>query len=176
MQFTYDVVTSLILFFLIYFFYQNIIKRDSEDQSISKKEEARVQKFIYLKKAMAVLMVPLLILLAIYTFSDWLFAAISDYQNGVTAFKNVNNIFFDEFFTVMIIVDVLLLLSSFFYSDQFHKIIRNSGFVISTMLIKISFSTDGLINNALIIGAILFGFLILVIHNQYDRSAMPKEL
>lgn len=175
LQFTYDVVTSLILFFLIYFFYQKIIKRDSEDQPISKKEEGRIQKFIYLKKAMAVLMVPLLILLAIYTFSDWLFAAISDYQNGVVAFKNVNNIFFDEFFTVMIIVDVLLLLASFFYSDEFHKIIRNSGFVISTMLIKISFSTDGLINNALIIGAVLFGFLILVIHNQYDRSAMPKE-
>jgi hypothetical protein len=95
--------------------------------------------------------------------------ALSDYQNGLVLFSNLNTIFFDEFFTVLIIVDVTLLLASFFYSDQFHKIIRNSGFIISTILIKVSFSVEGLINNALIIVAVLFGFLILIIHNQFEK-------
>lgn len=175
LQFTYDVLTSLILFILIYFFYQKIIKRSSNTVEKTQKEESRVQKFIYLKKGIAVLLVPLLVIMAIYSFSNWLFAAISDYQNGVVAFKNINNIFFDEFFTVLIIIDVLLLLSSFFLSDEFHKIIRNSGFVISTILIKVSFSVEGLVNNALIIGAVLFGFLILIIHNKFEQSPLLRE-
>ena len=75
----------------------------------------------------------------------------------------------------MSIVDVLLLLVSFFYSDTFHKIIRNSGFVISTILIKVSFSTDGIVNNALIIGAVLFGFLILLIHNKFENNPVPDK-
>ena len=175
LQFTYDVLTSLILFILIYFFYQKIAQREN---SVSKKpnhEENNIQKFITLKKAIAILLVPLLLILAVYTFFNWANIIISDYQNGVIAFKNINNIFFDEFFTILIIVDVLLLLASFFYSDKFHQIIRNSGFVISTILIKISFSVEGAVNNALIIGAVLFGFLILLIHNMFEKNAAPDN-
>ena len=171
LQFTYDALTSLILFILIYFFYQKIVKRDDPGKERSADKDRRIQKFINLKKAIATLLVPVLIVLAIYTFFNWAHAAISDHENGIAAFANINKIFFDEFFTILIIVDVLLLLASFFYSDKFHKIIRNSGFVISTILIKISFSVDGIVNNALIIGAVLFGFLILLIHNMFEKNA-----
>jgi hypothetical protein len=81
-----------------------------------------------------------------------------------------NNIFFDEFFTILIVVDVLLLLASFFYSDRFHTIIRNSGFVLSTIMLKISFSVSGILNNLLIVGSVIFGLLILYIHQLFERS------
>jgi hypothetical protein len=42
--------------------------------------------------------------------------------------------------------------------------------VISTILIKVSFSVEGLVNNALILGAVLFGFLILTIHDLYEKN------
>jgi hypothetical protein len=77
-------------------------------------------------------------------------------MGGMIPFKNINNIFFEDFFILLIIIDVILFFS--FYSDSFHKIIRNSGFVISTILIKLSFSVHGIINNALILGAVVFGF------------------
>ncbi|CAI8258982.1 MAG: Uncharacterised protein [Flavobacteriia bacterium] len=51
--------------------------------------------------------------------------------------------------------------------------------MISTILLKISFSTDGVVSNALIIGAVLFGLLILLIYNQYERLGarrMPSDL
>lgn len=175
LQFTYDTLTSLVLFLLIYFFYQNIAKRDDAMVKIQKNQKRNIERFINLKKIIAILLVPLLIGLAIYTFLIWVNSTISDYGSGIVEFKNINNIFFDEFFTVLIIVEVLLLLSSFFYSDKFHKIIRNSGFVISTILIKISFSTEGIVNNALIIGAVLFGFLILLIHNKFENNAVPHK-
>lgn len=82
--------------------------------------------------------------------------------------SNVNDIFFHQFFVVLILTDVLLLLFSFFHTTKFHKFIRNSGFIISTILLRLSFSADGLLNNLLIVVAVLFGVLILWIHNRYE--------
>lgn len=176
LRFTYDVVTSLVLFILIYLFYKHIRKADTDTATEADIPKNKVEKFVSLKRTLALLLVPLLVGLAVYTLADWLMAALSDYQSGILAFKKINNIFFDDFFTVLIIVDVLLLLATFFYSDKFHKIIRNSGFIISTVLIKMSFSVEGIVNNALIIGAVLFGFLILIIHNQFEKHPPNRDL
>ena len=93
----------------------------------------------------------------------------------VNQIRDVNKVFYDDFFTVMIMTDVVLLLFSFLYSDEFRKIMRNSGFVISTILIKISFSTDGLLNTLLVVAAVTFGVLILYIHNLYEKNPLPAE-
>jgi len=174
LQFTFDVITSLILFYLIYLFYQKTKLSNKTKSSSSQTESSKIIQFIQLKKLMAVLLVPIFIILAIYTLTSWLSVTVGDYQNGVSAFKKINAIFFDEFFTVLIVVDVLILLFSFYYSDKFHKIIRNSGFVISTILIKVSFLSDGLINNLLIVGAVLFGYLILIVHNLYVKHELDE--
>ena len=176
LQFTFDCFTSLILFILIFLFYRNIRKRDKSEEVDVDGNQTKIKRFIRLKKVISTLLVPAIAGLAIYSFGTWAVVAYSDYLDGIVAFKHINNIFFDEFFTVLIIVDVLMLLASFFYSDHFHKIIRNSGFVISTILIKLSFSNSGLINNALIIGAVLFGFLILVIHNLYEKQDLQNKV
>ena len=91
-------------------------------------------------------------------------------ENNSISFKNINNVFFEQFFNILIIADVILLLFSFFHTDEFHKVIRNSGFIISTILIRISFSVSGIINTVLIISAILFGLLILFIHNKFEKQ------
>jgi len=174
LQFTYDAITSVILFSLILWFYKNANSLVIDGQTLQVEKEDRMYKFIKLKKSISVVLVPLLIVLASYSFISWIYLSTFNTLNGITAFKNINNIFFDEFFTVLIVVDVLLLLASFFYTDQFHKIIRNSGFVISTILIKISFSVEGLVNNTLIIGAVIFGFSVLYIHNQYEKATVIK--
>jgi hypothetical protein len=153
LQFTFDALTSLVLFFLIFLFYRNTKRGDYKTITKPSKEGFRIRRFVLLKKSLAIILVPILIILAFYTFFDWGSASLDNYRNGLMEFKKINNVFFDEFFTILIITDVLLLLASFFYSDQFHKIIRNSGFVISTILIKVSFLSDGILNNILIISA-----------------------
>lgn len=170
LQFTYDVATALILFVLIYYFYKHTNKQPMPTVGASEKIERRIEKYIRLKKMASVALIPVLVILAIYTFFNWTVESLQDYQRGILAFQNVNTIFFDDFFTILIIVEVLLLLFSFYYSDDFHKIIRNSGFVISTILIKMSFSVEGVVNNALILGAVLFGFMILLIHNMFEKT------
>ncbi len=175
LQFTYDLIASVLLFFLIYLFYiqskkryRTTVKNELQIDSIS--------RFIKIKKIIATFLVPVLVLVAIYSFINWLINTIYPNTNTVISFKNINNIFFEQFFTVLIIADVILLLFSFFHTDEFHKVIRNSGFIISTILIRLSFSVSGILNTALIVSAIIFGLLILIIHNNFEKNiALEKD-
>ena len=60
-------------------------------------------------------------------------------------------------------------------SQNRKRVIRNSGFIISTILIKLSFSIDGVLSTILIVTAVLFGVLILLIHNQYKKLPLPEN-
>lgn len=168
LQFTYDILASLILFYLLFWFYR-LNKNRKKTNATETKMSKQLGNFVNLKKSIAIALVPLLLGLALYTFGSWGYSEFSGNSIGVEKLKNVNNIFFDEFFSVLIIVDVLLLLVSFFYTDKYHKVIRNSGFVISTILIRVSFSIDGLVNTLLIVFAVVFGLAILAIHNQFEK-------
>lgn len=175
LQFTYDVVTSLVLFLLIYLFYHKIVKRPIAEVDESGLHAGPTAQFVFLKKGLALVLVPVLVGLAVYSFSTWVAILVDNQLSGMAALSNINTIFFDDFFTILIIVDVLLLLASFYYSDHFHTIIRNSGFVLSTILIKLSFSVSGILNNALIVGSVLFGLLILYIHQLYERAHLTSR-
>ena len=134
----------------------------------------KIQRFILRKKIIAVALVPLFFLMALFTLVNWT-SGISFGSNNFPGFETINNLFFDEFFTVLILVDVILLLISFFYTDRFHKIIRNSGFVVSTILIRLSFGVSGLISTVLIVIAVLFGLAIILIHNAYEKSLLSND-
>ena len=168
LQFTYDIIASVLLFFLIYLFYaesRKIYRTPSEN--LLKKES--IAKFIQIKKIIATALVPVLFIIATYSFINWSLGTFQTAENTSVSFKNINNIFFEQFFNILIIADVILLLFSFFHTDEFHKVIRNSGFIISTILIRLSFSVTGLLNTALIVSAIVFGLLILIIHNKFEK-------
>ena len=167
LQFTYDLIASLLLFYLIFLFQKQGKIKLMQEVNI----KPFIQKFVNKKKLIAVILVPLFFFMAIYTLIDWT-AGISFVSNDLLNLQSINNVFFDKFFTVLILVDVILLLLSFFYTDQFHKIIRNSGFIISTILIRMSFSVDGLISTILIVVAVLFGLAIIKIHNSYEKNEL----
>jgi hypothetical protein len=169
LQFTYDLLASLILFYLIYQFQKQGRRIRSSKQILL----PRVERFITRKKLIAVVLVPLFFFMALLTLMNWS-SEISLSSNQFPSFESINNLFFDQFFTVLILVDVVLLLLSFFYTDQFHKIIRNSGFIVSTILIRLSFGVSGIMSTILILVAVLFGLLIIIIHNQYEKETMPS--
>jgi hypothetical protein len=172
LQFTYDILASIILFYLIFQF-QKQGMRNSQQQNRNK---PKIVRFINRKKIIAVVLVPIFFTMALITLFNWT-SGVSFASNDYPSFETINNLFFDEFFTVLILVDVVLLLISFFYTDKFHKIIRNSGFVVSTILIRMSFGVSGLISKILIIAAVLFGLSIIIIHNKYEKNTLPnKEL
>ena len=164
--FTSDLIAILIMFFLIFIFYKLVKDGSSNaDQTIN----PEIVKFIHLKKIVATCLVPVLLILSVYSLGHWLYESLFSVSKIVTEIKDINKIFFDDFFTILILVDVLLLLFSFLHSDKFNRVIRNSGFIISTILIKLSFSTEGVMNIILIVLAIVFGVILLKIHNLYDN-------
>ena len=169
LQFTYDLVASVVLFYLIYLFH---IQRSKVYRTIADRENhsSSLSKFINAKKRIATALVPILLVTAIYAFVNWSVSIFQPNETNAISFKNINNIFFEQFFTILIIADVILLLFSFFRTDEFHKVIRNSGFIISTILIRISFSVTGVINTVLIVSAVLFGLLMLIIHNKFEKQ------
>lgn len=166
LQFTYDLIASLLLFFFIYLFQKQGKKKVKQQINLN----PDIEKFVKKKRLIAVILVPLFLFMALDTLLKWS-NGISITANEFPSLESINNLFFDQFFTVLILVDVVLLLISFFYTDQFHKIIRNSGFIISTILIRMSFGVSGLTNTILILVAVLFGLAILSIHNKYEKNS-----
>jgi hypothetical protein len=167
LQFTYDLIASLLLFFFIYLFQKQGKKKVKQQVNLN----PDIEKFVKKKRLIAVILVPLFLFMALDTLLKWS-NGMSITTNEFPSLESINNLFFDQFFTVLILVDVVLLLISFFYTDQFHKIIRNSGFIISTILIRMSFGVSGLINTILILVAVLFGLAILTIHNKYEKNSL----
>lgn len=165
LQFTYDLIASILLFFLIYLFQKQGKKKIKQQVDL----QPVIENFVKKKRLIAVILVPLFFFMALITLVKW-FTGIIISSSEFPVMESINNLFFDQFFTVLILVDVILLLISFFYTDQFHKIIRNSGFIISTILIRMSFGVSGLINTILILVAVLFGLIILSIHNKYEKN------
>ena len=86
-----------------------------------------------------------------------------------------NHIFFDEFYTFLILSDVCILLFSLLYTDDFPVIIRNSSFVVSTILLKLSLTAQPGMAQILLIVGIGFGLLMLWLANQFDALSTKSQ-
>jgi hypothetical protein len=171
LQFTYDLITSILLFALLYVFYRKS-KIELSNKTGQETDAMALARFVKIKKGIALLLVPILMVLTVYSFTTWIWDSVYPGDIGASSFTNINNIFFEQFFSILIYADVLVLLFSFFVTDEFHKVVRNSGFIISTILIRISFSTGGLANNILILFAVLFGLSVMIIHNKFENKKL----
>jgi hypothetical protein len=126
-------------------------------------------RFISMKKLIAGILILVFFFLATYNLVMWINSSLYLVNDEVDSIKDINKIFFDDFFTILIFTDVTLLLISLLYTHQFSSVIRNSAFIISTTLIKMSFGIDGIVSTILTVFAVALGVLILAIQNQYNR-------
>ncbi|MCK6602050.1 MAG: hypothetical protein L6Q77_09510 [Bacteroidetes bacterium] len=126
-------------------------------------------KFIRLKKAFSILLLPVLAVLFLWSFWNWGTLAADYIRNPSVILPDVNYVFYHDFFTLLICVDVLLLIISFRYIERFSQLIRNSGFIISSVLIRISFSSDGFLTIILTVTGVAFGVAILQIFNLMEK-------
>lgn len=167
--FIYDLIAVIMLFYLIFKFYKLNNQNINYIQKRGVSPNIEVEKFIKIKKYIATLLIPLILILSTYSLGSWIKESFFSVDKLMYNFTDVNKIFFDDFFTVLILVDVFLLLFSFLHSEKFNKVIRNSGFIISTIMIKLSFGTEGILNSILIVFSVVFGIIILAIHNEYEK-------
>ena len=159
-QLIFDLVGVLIIFFLIYLF--KITKEKLPIKPVSDK----LDRFIASKKLVSIVLLPTLFAICIMSFVNWFSGVFIE----ETFNENLNNLFFNEFFTILILADVFILLLSFQYTERYSQLIRNTGFIISTILLRLSFSVSGLTSILLIISGILFGLIILLIYNAIEKD------
>tara|TARA_B100000902_G_scaffold234809_1_gene222573 strand:- start:201 stop:1070 length:870 start_codon:yes stop_codon:yes gene_type:complete len=161
LQITYDLISILILFFLIYLF--NLVKSQIEN----KKGIKNINRFIDSKKIISVILIPVMI--ALFIIGLYNLYSIGMSSDFASSFYYVNEIFYNTFFSILIIADVFILLLSFLYTERYSQIMRNTGFIICTILIRLSFSSSGLTNLLLIISSVLFGLMILKIYSLMNK-------
>jgi len=158
-QFIYDITGFVLVFFLIYLF------KTTAGRPKKPKIDKKLENFISQKKAISILLVPVLLALATYSFYNWLGSLFIESSNDI----DVNFLFFVDFFTILILVDVLLLLISFRYTERYSQLIRNTGFIISTIMLRLSFTATGLASISFLVLGILFGVIILGIYKKMEK-------
>ena len=160
LQLIYDLLAVIIIFYLIYLFKKTWVNTPK------RKTDKNLEKFISYKKLLSILLVPTLLILCFVNFYEW-FIEVFIAQSYT---ENLNGVFFIDFFTILILVDVFILLISFQYTERYSQLMRNTGFIISTILLRLSFSVQGLYSIGLLILGVIFGLVILNIYRLAEKT------
>ena len=129
-----------------------------------------VKKFVMQKKNLACSLALVYILVAIYSFSSWSFGVIDGEYNLS------RTVFFLDFFTWLIVSDIIILLSSYKHITDFLQLARNTGFVLSTVVIRVGIGTPGYTGAALFILSALLATLVLRLSiHDWSNSSNEEE-
>jgi hypothetical protein len=165
-----DLIGALLLFFLTTIFYQLFAKTKKTQTNPSSKRT----RFIHIKKTAAVVLCLLLLILSVVSLVNWSVHIYHVSAEGIAP-HDPNSVFYKDFFSVMIFVDVFLLIVSFIYSGSYDLIFRNGGFVISTILVRIALTAQKPFNVYFALTAVLFGVLLMALFVFYNQKMAHVE-
>ena len=123
--------------FLALFYTSLTYFRISDKSAKSTDMSGDIAVFVESKRLVANFMLVVFLLTAAYSFFTW----ISSVQDGGGSVSRV--IFFLDFFTFLILADILILLVSYWFYTDFGNLARNTGFVLSTVIIRVAISSKG---------------------------------
>jgi len=162
----YDLIASLIMLCLTILYYK-IYQNNRKSEIVNE-----LNNFINIKKLVSLSMILILFLLSISSFFVWgkeMLGALELKQN----YPDPNTVFYTDFFSIMIFVDVLLLIISFIYHFSFFTIFRNASFIITTILIRMSLTIEKPMNYIIILIGFLFSiisFYLYSLRNTKNKS------
>ena len=163
-----DVAAGLLMFLLVTVFVHAGRSRSRPDTR--PEQSLELKKFISRKKAIALALTVLLVTLAAYSLVVFTFEAWQVIYGGAKARLDPNTFFYTEVFTVMIFTDVLIVILSLAVSDRYELVFRNAAFVISTILIRFSLTTERRYSAVLAVAGMVFGIVTLLIYNYHARA------
>jgi len=160
-----DLGSGLLLFFLVGVFHQVSLKR----KKYSFLSDKQISRFVYIKERVALTLLFIftgLTLYSVYNFSNEVYSLVAF---GESFTLDLSVIFFVEFYTVMIFSDVFIFIASFMFSRTYSRLLRNAGFVCSTVILRISLSVDSAYSGWIAAAAAVTGILSQLIY-IYFRS------
>ena len=129
--------------------------RISSSSEKSEQMADNVAIFVEAKRGIANAMLLIFLVTAAYSFYTW----VDSVQDGGGSVSRV--IFFLDFFTFLILADILILLISYWFYTDFGNLARNTGFVLSTVIIRVAISSEGISSMILFTLSGLLGIAIL---------------
>ena len=129
--------------------------RISSSSEKSEQMSDNVAIFVEAKRGIANAMLLIFLVTAAYSFYTW----VDSVQDGGGSVSRV--IFFLDFFTFLILADILILLISYWFYTDFGNLARNTGFVLSTVIIRVAISSEGISSMILFTLSGLLGIAIL---------------
>jgi hypothetical protein len=160
----YNLSALLILIFLVALIRKTIRLKEKEIEPKS------LKNFVMFKQGLVLLLLPVLLSYAVVDLWVWAKDQFQNDPDPIQTVGEVNTIFFKEFFTIMIFLDVLILLVSLRYTHSYDILLRNSGYILSTVILRISMTSPMPYSS---IGYVLSGGLCLFfvfIFNKFDFS------
>ena len=151
--------------FLALFYTSLTYFRISDMSTKSESMSGDIEVFVEAKRMVANFMLIVFLVTAAYSFLTW----ITSVQDGGGSVSRV--IFFLDFFTFLILADILILLVSYWFYTDFGNLARNTGFVLSTVIIRVAISSKGV--SAMILFT-LSGLLGIAILRMFARDSAPK--
>lgn len=151
-----DSIGALIIFTLLAFFYRALKRNPVKDVC----DEHR--SYIQMKKFLSLLLLVLFGLIAVLTFHH-------------DPFFSDSHLFFTHFYTVLIFSDVLIVLFSLRYSSTYHVVFRNSGYAVTTIMLRLSLASPPYFNVALGIAATLYTIGLTMAYSQYTRDPSTTD-
>lgn len=142
---------ALIIFALLGVYY--LIQQSKDEGSDESMRSADLFSFVAAKKGLA------LLLLGAFAYMGLR----SGYLNLI---GTAHNDFLHDFYTLLILADVLVVLISQCFQPGFYAVFRNSGFALSTMIIRIALAAPPFFNVLLGIAAAVFAILLTIISNK----------
>ena len=151
--------------FLALFYTSLTYFRISDKSTKSGDMSGDIAVFVEAKRLVANFMLVVFLLTAAYSFFTW----ITSVQDGGGSVSRV--IFFLDFFTFLILADILILLVSYWFYTDFGNLARNTGFVLSTVIIRVAISSEGV--SAMVLFT-LSGLLGIAILRMFAQDSAPK--
>ena len=135
----------------------------------SGRRDPAIQRFIKQKQTLACALALVYVLVAGYSFSSWTFGFI-DGDNDLS-----RTVFFLDFFTWLIVSDIIILLSSYKHITDFLQLARNTGFVLSTVIIRVGIGTPGYTGAVLFILSAVLATSVLRLSMLDWKNPTPEE-
>ena len=123
--------------FLVLFYTSLVYHRIGKEVKNENLGGDKLSSFISSKEIIALLMLLVFLIITFTSMSGWI-------ESVMEGKGSVNReIFFLDFFTFLILADILILLISYWFYTDFGNLARNTGFVLSTVVIRVAISSQG---------------------------------
>lgn len=150
-------------FTFIILFTTSLIYRanSSKDTKIDSLDDELVN-FVQNKQLISLFLLATYVVVALFSFTNW---AISVNEGDGSVSRDI---FFLDFFTILILADILILLISYRYSTDFTNLARNTGFILSTVVLRVAIGAGGLSSMVLFVLGGLLGIAVLKISLKFE--------